>query len=234
MKRYIKSATKKVYNQRKYGRGGVVVEYTSGQEIYDMLKEADLLSYNEDLEPNSTVYHRDVEFISGPAEIEVVNGNNPYASSRTFNVIRDGNVVYTCRLFDFRKRVPALEEIASAGPTKFKKVANVEYQEQQARKQRIAENKSGTTEELFYDIYTNGIDKSVGVKALSELRYYANDEDWLNVGDWSLKLISEETEDWASIYVQAYGTTTKYVVELDTGLNTYQTTVTDRQGWHTE
>lgn len=235
MKRYIKSATKRVYNRQKYGSRGALVEYTSGQEIYDILKAAGLLGYDIELEPNSTVYEQDVNFITGPAKIEVVTKDEPkYPGNRILNLVKDGEVVYSCPLGSIYRHLDIIDRIASAAPSRFKNAIDPEYQEKKKREKRIKENKSETTEELFYDIYTNGIDKSVGIKALSDLRYLVNDEDWLNVGHWSLNLISEETEDWASIYVQAYGTTTEYVVELDTGINTYQTTVTDRQGWHTE
>jgi hypothetical protein len=178
------------------------------------------------------VFTAPVELISGPAELQVVD-NGDYR----VRLIKDGKTIFDQWIYyAATNKLKALESIARAEGKNLDKVTDPNYQRSQERKRKARENKNMSLDEQFNAIrdYTR-IPEDLAKEALRELRHYVkSDDEWQSLYEWTLQDVDSSCENWASISVQGYGYTTRYTVELDTGYNKYQTTVSKTEGWHTE
>lgn len=147
----------------------------------------------------------------------------------------DGTKLYEVRYSKLLYDPQPLDAILRASPKNLSKTTDPAYQREQRRKQSIRDNRKKSIDELVDSMQVLwGISDKIAADALRQLRDKLTDDDYAIVSRWSLRLVDKKHESWASPSLQAYGYTTDYILELDTGVNTYQTTVHDNIGWHTE
>lgn len=108
-------------------------------------------------------------------------------------------------------------------------------EEQKRVNKIIRQHKKMSDMELAESMHVWSISDKTVARVIGKVRYQIKEnKEWYDIYRWSIEKGETEVKPWASICVQAYGYdyTTKYT--LNTGYNTYETTLFDSEGWHTE
>lgn len=230
MKKYIRSATKKL--------GGQSFNYTSLQELQKMLSDAGIIgSKNIDPVDGSEIFREDIEFVAGPAEI-VVTADSVRGNSCRCTIYFNGDPIINgsiWALFDKNNKVSMKYQAAcQAAPAKFDSAISSQAIDKKYKAALARENKKASDEDIYDVIRPRGMSREIAMDAIRQFRYQVNDEDWARLSYWRMSIVDSSSKEWASLPMQAYGRHYTDEVELDTGINTYTTTVRRTEGWYTE
>lgn len=237
MKKYISSASKRVSSGP---RRGSFVYYDSADEILTKVADATgwrIGSYVRGSDPVSLDIP--VTLFSGPAEVHVEYPGDSHVGD--FVLSKDGQVLLSTNWYAVGRkggastyyRYNALKSLAAGAEKSLSRLSDPSYQREKQRKALIAEHRSLSTAEIA-DCVSSNMPETRLKQAIDNLRYQLTDDDWANLSSWRFTESDPEVESWASIYVQGYGYSYTWPVTLDTGVNTYETTLHKTEGWHTE
>ena len=226
MKRYISSASKKVQ--------GRFVNYTSLAELEKLLKPI----YDTDTdESGNVVWEEQIQFVAGPVDF-VIYATQSKLKYCTYKVLLDGDEILQGRLSRlFTKDTKPYISYNLACQAPLEKLSNAISTPNIDKKYRAAlarENKKSTDEQIYNIINPYNISKNIALDAIRSFRNMVDNDDWASLTSWRLSKVDSKAESFASLPLQAYGNHYTYVIQLDTGRNTYTTNVYRSEGWHTE
>jgi hypothetical protein len=228
MKKYIRSATKKL--------GGQSFNYTSLQELKNMLSNI-LDNYNISPADGSELLREQIQFVAGPAEI-VVTADSRYGYSCKFTVYFNDTIIVEGRLNSlFNKGTKTslkYQAACQAAPDRLESAISSNAIDKKYKAALAKENKKASDEDIYNVIRPWGMSREIAMDAIRKFRYQVKDEDWARLSYWRMSLVDSSSEEWASMPMQAYGRHYTDKVELDTGINTYTTDVHRSEGWYTE
>lgn len=217
---------------------GIRYKYVSIAELKKLLNNNGFRAgylVDRDTQPGLEVFRHELQFVAGQAEIIVKHGtqgvcfyeiwyNGSVLLHGTLSVlVRDNtedNIAYQCASKALPNRI-----LSSIDRDKIRK-------KQQAA--RVHQIKSWTIDSFLNVVRTEGISRDNAKAALEHFRWLVKDEDLLCCSNWVISILDAKADQWASLVMQAYGTTVRTTVQLDTGINKYTTVLVSTDGYHTE